>query len=273
MKEVKLELPNGKDYLSYSSAKHLAKHPKAYLDYISGERKESDEIDFGIYYENVVFGQSNDDFLIYDEKEIIERAFEKYGKDTKSIKSTNAYKDIIAEIENEAIETGKKLMSKGKHDSASVMNNILEGSGVKGGYLRGDFQVVKEKEIDTGEYLVKGLIKSDVINNNSGVIVINDLKSTDIEQGRLVAHAKQMDYDLQAYLSYEVGDADDFNFVFQRTKNMYEVTVINVEREGWFWESGKEKFNRAIKNYLEYISPESKTIGVNPMHYYFYKSI
>ena len=71
--QVELKLPNGKDYLSPSSSKHLANHPLAYLAYASGKFEDSDEMIFGRYYEDLIYKVDVDEkYFIIDDNKIVE---------------------------------------------------------------------------------------------------------------------------------------------------------------------------------------------------------
>lgn len=268
--EVKLQLPNGKDYLSPSSAKQLYKHPLSYLAYINDKFTPNDEMIFGQYYEDFIYGVNNEDkFFIYDDEMVVKEAIRVRGKESANIRATNEYKAVKLEALDGS--EGKHIITEEDHHRAVSMGVIMKESLIFEDYLNGDTQVEKSSIINTEEYIVKALVKSDVVFTDRKVV--NDLKTTSSEISSWIHQAKKLHYDLQAYLSYEVWDAEDFNFIVQRTSGLYDIGVFNVAKGGWFYESGRLKFNKAVDNYLNYFSPEAKMMEVNPANYVLYQNI
>ena len=258
--QVELKLPNGKDYLSPSSSKHLANHPLSYLAYASGKFEDSDEMRFGRYYESLLYKEDTDkDFYIIDDNKIIEEAIAEYGKETKSIRSTKAYKDIRASYDAQA--NGRAILTEKDHETALKMANIMEESNVFSSYLDGETQVTKSAMIDTGEYIVKALVRSDVVMGDGSV---NDLKTTSVDLSAYLHHSKKLGGDIQAYLTMEIYELDDFRFIVQRTKGLHEIGVFTINKDSWYYLSGKRKFNQAIKNYINWLSPDAEALGANP---------
>ena len=270
--EIKLQLPNGKDYLSYSSSKHLASHPLSYLSYINDKFEPNDGMIFGQFYEDLLFGvDTNDDYFVYDEQKVIDKAIktrEANGEKTKTVRATNEYRqfkeEALADVGN------RKIITAEQHEKAIRMGNIMRDSKVFDTQLNGELQVTKSEVIDVDEFRVKALVKSDVVMPNQ---VVNDLKTTSSVMDGWIGQAKKLGYDLQAFLTYEVWNADDFNFIVQRTEGLHEIGIFNVERDGWFYNSGKAKFKQAIYNYLDFFSPEAKAMEANPHNYVFKKFI
>lgn len=262
--KIELKLPNGKDYLSYSSSSKLAEHPMTYLNYINDKFIPSPEMEFGTYYEALLYQdqESLSNFFIYNDEAVVERAIKKYGKETKSIRNTNVYKEERERVLKEA--EGKIIITEEQHHSAIHMGTIMQDSGLFGEYLVGENQKVIKKVIDTGKYIVKALVKVDNLRDDG---LITDLKTTSKVIPRFKRDALLLNYDIQAYLSMEVGSNDEFPFVVQRTQGLYDVGLFTARRDGYFFESGRNKFNRAIDNYVKYISPEAQILGAEPTHY------
>jgi hypothetical protein len=258
--QIELKLPNGKDYLSPSSSKHLASHPISYLSYAANKFTPNDEMIFGRYYEDILYGVDTDkDYYIIDDNKIVEEAIKEYGKETKSIRSTNVYKDIRASYEAKA--NGRYILTEEDHERAIKMANIMSDSGIFSSYLDGEAQVTKSAIINTGEYEVKALVRSDVVMKDGSV---NDAKTTSSDLSAWLHHSKKMGNDIQAYLSMEVWGLDEFKFIVQRTCGLHEVSVFTIHKDSWYYDSGKRKFNQAVKNYIDWLSPEAKQLGANP---------
>jgi len=264
--EIELQLPNGKDYLSPSSSKKLYKHPMSYLEYAKNNFKPSDEMIFGQYYEDMLYSENLNKYYILDDEAIIEKAVKERGSESANIRATKEYKSYKAEALEES--KGKVVLSKEKVDIANTMKDIMVSSKVFDEHLDGDTQVEMSSYINTDEFIVNALVRSDVV-KKKGKLVVNDLKTTSTEIDKWLYQAKKLDYDIQAYLTYEVWNADDFNFIVQRTQGLHDIGIFNVARGGWFWESGRAKFNKAVNNYIDFISPESLALGINPSHYIF----
>lgn len=260
--EIKLNLPSGKDYLSPSSAKQLAKHPMSYLAYIADKFEPNEGMIFGSYYENFLYGIESDEFFVYDDDAVVQQAMEQYGKPTSNIRATKVYKDLKEQVLQQA--QGKHIITEEQHDNALAMATVMMESGVFDGYLDGETQVEKSRVIDTGEYLVKALVRSDVVMASGAV---NDLKTTSSSIDGFISQAKKLDYDVQAYLSMEVWKVDSFTFVVQRTAGLFDVGVFTAHRDGWFFESGKRKFNKAVQNYIGWLSDDAKAFGADPRNY------
>lgn len=261
--EIQLILPSGKDYLSPSSSKELAKHPQSYLAYINDKFAPNYGMIFGQYYEDLIYGvDTSDRFFIYDDNKVCEEAVKQYSKATNSIRSTNVYK----ELKEAALEcsNGKYILSEEDHDRALKMANIMTDSHVFDNYLNGTTQVTKDSVIDTGKYIVKVLVRSDVITPDGQV---NDLKTTSDELGAWLYATKSYGYDIQAYLSMEVHGVDEFSFVVQRTKGIYDIAIFTILRDSWYFENGRKKFNKAVDNYVEWLSPEAEALGSLPQNY------
>ena len=99
--KVEIELPNGKDYLSYSSSSKLYQHPLSYQSYSEKKDGMSGEMIFGQYYEDMLYDRSLEQYLILDEKKIERQAREKRdkeGKKTIDIRRTNEYSNMKKEF-------------------------------------------------------------------------------------------------------------------------------------------------------------------------------
>lgn len=268
--DVKIKLPNGKDYLSPSSSKQLAKHPLSYLAYANDVFKPNDAMIFGVYYEDFLYGVDTDDrFFIFDDNALCEKALKEYGKPTKSIRSTNVYKEMYEEIMASA--KGKHVITEEQHEKALKMGLIMNESGVFDEHLNGDTQVTKTGIVDTGKYIVdKALVRSDAVMPDGRVV---DLKTTSKDLDAWVGQAKTLGYDVQAYLSMEIYGVDEFTFIVQRTEGLYDILEMVITRDGWFFESGRSKFNQAIDNYIEYFSESAIKLGAEPSYYVKKKTI
>lgn len=264
-KRIELKLPNGKDYLSYSSAKHLASHPLSYLSYIADKFEPNEGMIFGIFYEALLYSDTEtlEKFYIYDEEAIVRRAIEKYGKETKSIRSTNVYKDIKEEALLEA-KNYQYTITEEQNDIAQKMGVIMQDSGIFDKYLNGETQKISKSEIDTGKYIVKVLAKKDVTHADGSVV---DLKTTSSVISAFPFQAKKIDYDLQAYIAMEADGLDEFTFVTQRTEGLNDIGIFTVERDSKFFDSGRYKLNKAVDNYIDWLSPEAQMVEANPSHY------
>lgn len=272
--KVELQLPNGKDYLSYSSSKKLYKSPLEYLRYVDDEFVPNEGMIFGTYYEAFLWDDKKtlDKFFVFDDEKLQAEANEAYtkekGSDAKNIKATSMYKSMRADLLDKVDPTF--FITKEEHNKSIAMADIMRDSGVFNQYLKGDTQVVKTKEIDTGLYRFKALVKCDVRLLTGDV---NDLKTTSDELSRFGSNAKYLDYDVQDYLTKEVFGVDEFNFVVQRTKDDLDVGVFSSNRDSYFFNSGRDKVNKAIKNYLDWLSPDAKNENKNPINYVSYQNL
>lgn len=266
---VKIELPNGKDYISPSSGKHLADHPMSYLAYAADKFATSDEMIFGMYYEDLLYGiDTSDRFYIIDDEEIVKEALDKYGKPTNAIRNTNVYKELYQSKLDEA--NGKHVITEEQHHTATNMANIMVDSGVFDEYLNGETQVTKKGVIDTGKYIVENvLVRSDAKMPN----FVSDLKTTSAEINGWVNKGKSYGYPLQGYATMELYGYDEFPFIVQRTKGLYDVGVFIMERDGWFFNLGRKMLDDAIDNYLQYIAKEAVMLGAKPENYIKYRKI
>lgn len=266
--EIKLKLPNGKDYLSPSSSKQLADHPLSYLAYIAGKFEPNESMIFGSYYENLLYGVESDEFYVYDDDKIVKEAIKMRGEPSKAIRNTKEYNTLKTKALKQA--EGKHIITEAQHHDAVTMATMMHESGVFDAYLDGQTQVEKSRVIDTGEYIVKALVRSDVVMDNG---YVNDLKTTSSTLDGFISQAKKLDYDIQAYLTMEVWQTDSFKFVVQRTTGLFDIGVFTVKRDSWFFESGKRKFNKAVQNYIEWLSEDAKSLGVEPRNYVKYIEI
>lgn len=267
--KVDLQLPSGKDYLSPSSAGKLCQHPISYLSYIKDDFEPNQEMIFGQYYEDLLFDRDMSKYFIYDDNKVIEKAIEKRGEKATNIRATKEYKEVKVEVLEEA--KGKIVLTEDEHDNAIRMSNIIEDTKVKEVHLSGEAQVKHSNSVDTDMFTAKALVISDIVQEKGRVV--NDLKTTSAELEAWKRKATSMNYDIQAYLSFEVWDAEEFRFIVQRTKGLHEVGVFEVHRDSWFYDSGKRKFNQAIQNYLDFFSPEAKSMQVEPSNYVIYRDL
>ncbi|QDP47336.1 MAG: hypothetical protein Unbinned4388contig1000_55 [Prokaryotic dsDNA virus sp.] len=271
MEHIDLKLPNGKDYLSYSSGKHMATHPVSYLAYMKDKFEPSEAMIFGTFYEALLCEPHtiDDKYTIFSESNLVEQAEKDYGKPTKNIRATKVYKDLKEAALKDL--NPEYVISEEEYEKALKMALIMTESGVFDEHLNGDYQMVNTGIVSSENYVAKALCKSDVVIGGGERVI--DLKTTSSVLDGFLSQGKKLGYDLQAFLSMEIWGVEEFTFVVQRTQGLLDVGVFKIHEGSWFYESGKSKWEKALVNYKSFFSEDAIALQINPSNYVLYQEI
>jgi hypothetical protein len=140
----------GKGHLSYSSIKYALGDMKLWEMKMKGEIKyTSDALVFGTMYDMLLFERDKamSEYVIINEGNVLERCQSK-TLEAKNPKLTKDYKDIKAQMEKEYQAKGQTLTSSEDWKKANEMIERLDACGLTNTYLKGEYQVEFNEEID-----------------------------------------------------------------------------------------------------------------------------
>lgn len=258
----KLQERTGKGYLSYSALKFAAdgskqQDMKLFELYMKGLlQKDSQALTFGSLYDCLLLTPEkvNEQFAVIEEDA---EMMAKLEKDYKNPRSTKVYKDWFESASNEATNKGLTIVSEEDWNQAIEMINRLDSSQVYDGenlrmvrsYLEGDSQGEIMSWI--GDIPVRGFM--DV----HGDGFISDSKTTRSIHG-FKYDVFSFCYDIQAYIYTETMGIKDFYWVVQDKSKPYLCGVYKASPQTL--ESGKNKFNSAIRNIQNWLdNPQMDT--------------
>ena len=229
----------GKGHLSYSSIKYALGDMRLWEMYMRGQlRKESDALTFGTLYDMLLFERDKamDTYIVLSDEKILEKCSDK-TKASKRPKMTSEYKLVKEDMANQAKAKGKTLCSPDDWKQANDMIQRLDDCGLLNSYLKGEYQVEFNEEIDG--IPVKGFLDC-----------LGDGFITDSKSSRGVSKfrydVKGWSYDIQAYIYTKVFGVKDYYWVVQEKTYPYYPALVKCSDETLF--TGEMKFNEAVAN-------------------------
>jgi len=241
---IKLQEKTGKSYLSYSSVKNALTDMRAFELYMAGKlRKESPALTFGSMYDMMLFepDKAKATYQVIDHDEIMEKMSDRV-KALKNPKSSSEYKAAVQQIKTEAVEEDKHLVEESEWKTAHFMVKRLIDSGIKDGYMMGDYQVEFNEFID--DIPVRGFFDC------KGAEYVSDSKSTRSIPG-FKYDVNKFSYDIQAYIYTQVAGLDDFFWVAQEKTYPYPVAVYKAKEETIL--RGQFKFEHAVAKIKDWL--------------------
>ena len=241
---LKLQEKTGKSYLSYSSVKNALTDMRAFELYMAGKlRKESPALTFGSMYDMMLFepDKAKATYQVIDHDEIMEKMSDRV-KALKNPKSSSEYKAAVQQLKTEAIEEDKQLVDESEWKTAHFMVKRLIDSGIKDGYMMGDYQVEFNEFID--DIPVRGFFDC------KGTEYVSDSKSTRSIPG-FKYDVNKFSYDIQAYIYTQVAGIDDFFWVAQEKTYPYPVAVYKAKEETIL--RGQFKFEHAVAKIKDWL--------------------
>jgi|DEB0MinimDraft_3_1074331.scaffolds.fasta_scaffold19810_2 hypothetical protein len=241
---LKLQEKTGKSYLSYSSIKHALTDMRAFELYMAGKlKKESPALTFGSMYDMMLFepDKAKATYQVIDHDQIMEKMSDRV-KALKNPKSSSEYKAAVQQIKTEAVEEDKHLVEESEWKTAHFMVKRLIDSGIKDGYMMGDYQVEFNEFID--DIPVRGFFDC------KGAEYVSDSKSTRSIPG-FKYDVNKFSYDIQAYIYTQVAGLDDFFWVAQEKTYPYPVAVYKAKEETIL--RGQFKFEHAVAKIKDWL--------------------
>ena len=241
---LKLQEKTGKSYLSYSSIKNALTDMRAFELYMAGKlKRESQALTFGSMYDMMLFepDKAKATYQVIDHDQIMEKMSDRV-KDLKNPKSSSEYKAAVQQLKTEAIEGDKQLVDESEWKTAHFMVKRLIDSGIKDGYLMGDYQVEFNEFID--DIPVRGFFDC------KGAEYVSDSKSTRSIPG-FKYDVNKFSYDIQAYIYTQVAGTDDFFWVAQEKTYPYPVAVYKAKEETIL--RGQFKFEHAVAKIKDWL--------------------
>jgi hypothetical protein len=241
---IKLQEKTGKSYLSYSSVKNALTDMRAFELYMAGKlRKESPALTFGSMYDMMLFepDKAKATYQVIDHDEIMEKMSDRV-KALKNPKSSSEYKAAVQQLKTEAIEEDRQLVDESEWKTAHFMVKRLIDSGIKDGYMMGDYQVEFNEFID--DIPVRGFFDC------KGAEYVSDSKSTRSIPG-FKYDVNKFSYDIQAYIYTQVAGLDDFFWVAQEKTYPYPVAVYKAKEETIL--RGQFKFEHAVAKIKDWL--------------------
>ncbi len=235
----------GKGHLSYSSIKYALGDMRLWEMYMRGElRKESDALHFGTLYDMLLFEpeKAADTFYTLDDAEI---CAEIGGR---SPRMTKRYKEWRAESIQAAHNADKQIVTQEDVDQANAMILRLDECGLLDTYLKGEYQV--EFNVDMDGIPLKGFLDC-----------LGDGFITDSKSCRSINKFKydvnSWSYDIQAYIYSNVFGIQDYYWVAQEKTDPYYPALIKCTEETML--RGEMKFHEAVTNIKEWLARDQKT--------------
>jgi len=241
---LKLQEKTGKSYLSYSSIKHALTDMRAFELYMAGKlKRESQALTFGSMYDMMLFepDKAKATYQVIDHDQIMEKMSDRV-RDLKNPKSSSEYKAAVQQIKTEAVEEDKHLVEESEWKTAHFMVKRLIDSGIKDGYMMGDYQVEFNEFID--DIPVRGFFDC------KGAEYVSDSKSTRSIPG-FKYDVNKFSYDIQAYIYTQVAGLDDFFWVAQEKTYPYPVAVYKAKEETIL--RGQFKFEHAVAKIKDWL--------------------
>ena len=240
----------GKGHLSYSSIKYALGDMRLWEMYMKGQlKKESDALRFGTLYDMLLFERDKamNEYQVVDHDQILGGCSQK-TQDSKSPHLTNEFKAIKKDMETEAKSKGKTLVSGEDWNRANEMIERLDACGLLNTYLKGEYQVEFNSEVDGVP--VKGFLDC-----------LGDGFITDSKSARSVSKFRydvnSWSYDIQAYIYTKVFDVKDYYWVVQEKTYPFYPALVKCSDETLF--KGEMKFNEALENIQKWLSEDTKT--------------
>lgn len=235
-----LQLIHGRDYFSPSQLKKLAISLASFQEYLTGEKKESSEMDLGtlvhcLVLENHLFFTK---FIVLDDSSVIEEIGGARPK------STKAYAEFLARFNDEA--AGRQIISVEMYDTAvKIYDRMLALNVIQNYFTDGQ----AEKEV-TGTATYDGidfpaLCRVDYLRDDICV----DLKTTSKPLDKFKWDADAFGYDIQASLTNRLTDLP-FVLVVVQTVAPFDVGIFSCSDA--FMQRGEFKIENALKRYENY---------------------
>tara|TARA_R110002012_G_scaffold208419_1_gene378471 strand:- start:308 stop:1090 length:783 start_codon:yes stop_codon:yes gene_type:complete len=240
----------GKGHLSYSSIKYALGDMRLWEMYMRGQlKKQSDALTFGTLYDMLLFERDKamNEYQVIDTDQILAGCSQK-TQDSKSPHLTNEYKTIKGGMEADAQSKGKTLVSGDDWKKANEMIERLDACGLLNTYLKGEYQVEFNEEIDGVP--VRGFLDC-----------LGDGFITDSKSARSVSKFRydvnSWSYDIQAYIYTKVFNVKDYYWVVQEKTYPFYPALVKCSDETLF--KGEMKFNEALENIQKWLSEGTKT--------------
>lgn len=241
---LKLQEKTGKSYLSYSSIKNALTDMRAFELYMAGKlKRESPALTFGSMYDMMLFepDKAKATYQVIDHDEIMAKMGDRV-KALKNPKSSSEYKAAVQQLKTEAVEEDRQLVDESEWKTAHFMVKRLIDSGIKDGYMMGDYQVEFNEFID--DIPVRGFFDC------KGAEYVSDSKSTRSIPG-FKYDVNKFSYDIQAYIYTQVAGLDDFFWVAQEKTYPYPLAVYKAKEETIL--RGQFKFEHAVAKIKDWL--------------------
>ena len=240
----------GKGHLSYSSIKYALGDMRLWEMYMRGQlNKESDALRFGTLYDMLLFERDKamKEYTVIDSDQILCNCSQK-TQDSKSPHLTNEYKAVKSDMTSKAKEEGRTLVSGEDWNKANEMIERLDACGLLNSYLKGEYQVEFNEDIDGVP--VKGFL--DCLGDG----FITDSKSArSVDKFRYDVNS--WSYDIQAYIYTKVFDIKDYYWVVQEKAYPYYPALVKCSEETLF--RGEMKFHQALENIEKWMKEDTAT--------------
>ena len=240
----------GKGHLSYSSIKYALGDMRLWEMYMRGQlKKQSDALTFGTLYDMLLFERDKaiETYTVIDADKILASCSQK-TQDSKRPAMTAEYKSIKADMQQEAEAIGKELCSEEDWKQANEMIERLDACGLLDTYLKGQYQVEFNEDIDGVP--LKGFLDC-----------LGDGFITDSKSARSVNKFKydvnSWSYDIQAYIYTKVFGINDYYWVVQEKTYPYYPALVKCTDETML--RGEMKFHEALTNIKEWLANGHKT--------------
>ena len=240
----------GKGHLSYSSIKYALGDMRLWEMYMRGQlKKQSDALTFGTLYDMLLFERDKalETYVVIDSDQILASCSQK-TQDSKRPAMTAEYKSIKADMQQEAEAIGKELCSEEDWKQANEMIERLDACGLLDTYLKGQYQVEFNEDIDGVP--LKGFLDC-----------LGDGFITDSKSARSVNKFKydvnSWSYDIQAYIYTKVFGINDYYWVVQEKTYPYYPALVKCTDETML--RGEMKFHEALTNIKEWLANGHKT--------------
>jgi len=240
----------GKGHLSYSSIKYALGDMRLWEMKMKGEIKyTSDALVFGTMYDMLLFERKEamEKYTVVDSDQILCNCSQK-TQDSKSPHLTKEYKEAKSLMESDAKAEGRTLVSGEDWKKANDMIERLDACGLTNSYLKGEYQVEFNEEIDGVP--VRGFL--DCLGDG----FITDSKSArSVDKFRYDVNS--WSYDIQAYIYTKVFDIKDYYWVVQEKTFPYYPALVKCSEETLF--RGEMKFHQALENIERWLKEGTST--------------
>ena len=218
--------------------------------YMRGQlKKESEALRFGTLYDMLLFDRKKamNEYIVMDSDQILCNCSQK-TQDSKSPHLTKEYKEAKSTMEAEAKTKGRTLVSGEDWKKANEMIERLDACGLLNSYLKGEYQVEFNEDIDGVP--VKGFL--DCLGDG----FITDSKSArSVDKFRYDVNS--WSYDIQAYIYTKVFDIKDYYWVVQEKTYPYYPALVKCSEETLF--RGEMKFHQALENIEKWMKEDTAT--------------
>ena len=241
----------GKEHLSYSSIKYALGDMRLWEMYMRGQlKKESDALRFGTLYDMLLFERDKamKEYTVIDSDQILCNCSQK-TQDSKSPHLTNEYKAVKSDMTSKAKEEGRTVVSGEDWNKANEMIERLDACGLLNSYLKGEYQVEFNEDIDG--IPVKGFL--DCLGDG----FITDSKSArSVDKFRYDVNS--WSYDIQAYIYTKVFNIKDYYWVVQEKTYPFYPALVKCSDDTLF--RGEMKFHQAVENIERWMKEETATV-------------